>query len=76
MNQVSALGQVLSPHLGWHGSRMNFLANFLIALLRVKTVNFTELATGFMGRASLESRYKRLQPSIFLIIGYLGSPKH
>jgi hypothetical protein len=61
MNQISALVQVLSPHLGWHGARLNFLANFLIALLRVKTVNFSELATGFMGTATLDSRYKRLQ---------------
>jgi hypothetical protein len=34
---------------------------FLIALFRVKTVNFSELATGLMGSAKTESNYKRLQ---------------
>lgn len=34
---------------------------FLIALFRVKTVNLTELATGFMGQAQTDSHYKRLQ---------------
>jgi hypothetical protein len=40
---------------------VKFLALFLVALFRVKTVNLSELATGFMGRAQLESNYKRLQ---------------
>ena len=47
MNQISLLRQTLKPLLGWHGARLNFLALFLIALLRVKTINLMELATGF-----------------------------
>jgi len=39
---------------------LSFLAMFLIALFRVKTVNLTELATGFMG-AQTDSDHKRLQ---------------
>ncbi len=42
------------------GSR-RFLALFLIALFRVKTVNLSDLSTGFMGKAKTESNYKRLQ---------------
>jgi hypothetical protein len=61
MNQVSLLREVLRPHLGWHGARLSFLASFLIALLRVRTVNFSELAIGFGGSAQPESHYKRLQ---------------
>ena len=34
---------------------------FLIALMRVKTVNLVEIATGFSGEAKVESHYKRLQ---------------
>jgi hypothetical protein len=34
---------------------------FLIALFRVKTVNLTQLATGFVGQAQTDSNYKRLQ---------------
>lgn len=61
MNQVTLLRDALRPHLAWHGARLSFLAAFLIALLRVKTVNFAELATGFSGKAQTNSHYKRLQ---------------
>jgi hypothetical protein len=61
MNQYSALKQALKPHLGWHGARLSFLALFLLALLKVKTVNLKELALGFEGSALTDSHYKRLQ---------------
>ena len=61
MNQVTLLRDALRPHLAWHGARVSFVAAFLIALLRVKTVNFSELATGFSGNAQTDSHYKRLQ---------------
>ncbi len=61
MNQVILLRQTLKPLLGWHGARLNFLALFLIALLRVKTVNLAEIATGFRSKAKTDSNYKRLQ---------------
>ena len=55
MNQVSLLRQTLKPVLGWHGARLNFLSLFLIALLRVKTIDLVELATGFRSNAKTES---------------------
>jgi len=61
MKQINLLRQTLKPILGWHGARLNFLALFLIALLRVKTINLTEVATGFRNRAMQSSNYKRLQ---------------
>jgi hypothetical protein len=61
MNQYSALKKALKPHLGWHGARLSFLALFLLALLKVKTVNLKELALGFEGNALVDSHYKRLQ---------------
>jgi Transposase DDE domain len=61
MNQVTLIRKTLQPHLSWHGARLTFLALFLIALFRVKTVNLSELAVGFMGKAQQESNYKRLQ---------------
>jgi hypothetical protein len=53
--------QVLSEQLDWHGARVSFLAPFIIALFKVKTVNLAELATAFNGRVKPESSYKRLQ---------------
>ncbi|BAU63409.1 transposase IS4 family protein [Stanieria sp. NIES-3757] len=61
MNQVNLLRQTLKPLLGWHGARLSFLALFIIALLRVKTVNLVELATVFRNHAKTDSNFKRLQ---------------
>lgn len=61
MNQINLLRQALKPHLRWHGARLSFLALFLVALLRVKTVNLAEIATGFRTNAETSSSYKRLQ---------------
>jgi len=58
---IILLKEVLRPHLGWHGARLAFAATFLIALFRVKTINLSELAVGFVGKAKAESHYKRLQ---------------
>lgn len=61
MDQITVLREALRPHLAWHGARLSFLAMFLIALVRVRTVNWAELATGFCGQAQIDSNYKRLQ---------------
>lgn len=61
MHQITQLRRVLQPHLAWHGARLSFVALFLIALFRVKTVNLAELATAFCGKAQTDSHYKRLQ---------------
>lgn len=56
-----ALKAVLAEHLNWHGARLGFLAQCLLALLKVRSVNLAELATGFSGSAKVDSHYKRLQ---------------
>ena len=61
MSHYSELKRVLQGQLNWHGARISFLALFLLALLKVKTVNLSELCLGFGGRALPESSYKRLQ---------------
>lgn len=61
MNHYSELKKTLQPLLGWHGARVSCLALFLLALLKVKTVNLSELALAFEGKAKPESNYKRLQ---------------
>lgn len=61
MDNVNLLRKTLKPHLKWHGARLSFLALFLIALFRVKTVNLVDLSIGFKGEAKKASNYKRLQ---------------
>ncbi|MCA6612459.1 MAG: hypothetical protein IM516_10210 [Pseudanabaena sp. M158S2SP1A06QC] len=45
----------------WNGARLAFVSMFLIALMRVKTVNLAEIATGFRGKAKVESYYQDLR---------------
>lgn len=61
MFELNTLRAKLQPHLGWHGARTLFVAAFIIALFRRKTVNLSELAVAFPGRAKPESHYKRQQ---------------
>jgi len=61
MNQVNLLRDTLKEHLPWHGARLNFLALFLMALIRVRTVDMTSLSLAFRSGAKAESSYKRLQ---------------
>ena len=61
MQEINLLSKKLQPHLEWHGARLAFVSLFLIALMRVKTVNLSEIAVGFMGKAEVSSNYKRLQ---------------
>ena len=58
---ANALKRHLGEHLDWHGARLMFLAQFLLALFEVKTVNLAQVATALSGRAEIASNYKRLQ---------------
>lgn len=61
MDQINLLRHTLKQHLPWHGARLNFLALFLIALIRVRTVDLSGLSLAFRTSAKAESSYKRLQ---------------
>lgn len=69
MLEVQMLQAVFMEVLNWNGARINFLSNFIIALIKVKNVNFVEIATAFSGRAKKESKYKRIKRffSFFMI---------
>lgn len=61
MDKTTPLIDTLARHLPWHRSRIDFLAKFVIALLRVGTVNLTRIARAFSGNAQLDSNYKRIR---------------
>lgn len=61
MKEINLMREMLQQHLQWNAARLAFVSIFLIALIRVKTVNLAEIATGFSGKAKVESHYKRLQ---------------
>ncbi len=61
MTQYSLLERTLTANLTWNQARIKFLVRFLIALIQVRTVNLTEIAVCFEGRACVASNYKRIQ---------------
>jgi hypothetical protein len=61
MMEVHQLVPVLAEVLSWNRARITFLAHFILALVKVRTVNFAELAVAFAGKAKVASKYKRIQ---------------
>ena len=58
---IHELKAVLAKSLSWHGARISFLAQFLLALFKVRSVNLAELATGSGGSAKVDSHNKCLK---------------
>ncbi|HBC40776.1 MAG TPA: IS4 family transposase, partial [Pseudanabaena sp.] len=44
MKEISVFREKLHEHLQWNRERLLFVSMFLIALMRVKTVNLVEIA--------------------------------
>jgi hypothetical protein len=62
MDHPTMLTDVLKLHFAdWHLARIKCLSFLITALFKVKTVNLTQLATTFPGRAEIDSHYRRLQ---------------
>src|SRR5215208_5480370 len=51
MADIRLLERTLAATVPLNKARRNFLARFVVALLRVKTVNLSEVASAFSGRA-------------------------
>ena len=61
MSEFNRLPLILGKHFQWHGARLTLLAQFLVAVIRVRSVNLSQLSTAFVGKTLLASNYKRLQ---------------
>lgn len=61
MTEYSLLERTLAENLSWNRARIKFLARFLLALFAAKTVNLAQIASFFIGRASIDSNYKRIK---------------
>ena len=55
------LAFMLNAYFKWNKCRMDCFVGMLLALIKVITINLTELACGFASLASIESRYKRIR---------------
>lgn len=60
-NNVLLLMPIIQKSVNWNLARVKFLSQFLIALLKVKTVNFSEIAIAFESKVKSDSSYKRIQ---------------
>ena len=61
MNKVNSLTQNLKEVFPWHQARIQLIAQFMLAMIQVRTTNLTELAWAFKSQARPESSYKRLR---------------
>lgn len=61
MNESNALRAVLQDHFDWHSARLSCFAAFVVALVKVRTVNLTEVALALNPAVKVASNYRRLQ---------------
>lgn len=61
MNRIVKLAGILNSGLGWNKSRAGLLSFFIVALLRVRSVNLAKIAAAMPGKVKTDSKYKRLQ---------------
>lgn len=55
------LETMLQQHLGWNRARIRFIVAFVLALIKVTTVNLTKVANALSGTALQASNYRRIQ---------------
>jgi len=61
MLQNKDLENVLQQQLGWNRARIRFIVAFVLALIKLTTVNLAKLANALGGAALKESNYRRIQ---------------
>jgi len=61
MNLIARLSSIFNTQLKWNKARADLLSCFMIALLKVRSVNLTKIAVAMPGKAKADSKYKRLQ---------------
>jgi len=58
---INELSRILDQYFNFHKARSDCFAQLVVAMITVKTVNFTYLATAFMTESFPESCSKRIQ---------------
>lgn len=61
MSETTRLYNILQTHLPWHRARLTFVASFILALIKVRTVTFGRLALVLSPQATPSSNYRRIQ---------------
>ena len=61
MNSISSLTLQFKLYLNWNKSHLDVLSILIVAIIKRRTVNWTQLATTFPGTAQTSSCYRRIQ---------------
>ena len=61
MNPVTALQHKLNRHLTWNKARLEFLSQFILSLIKLRTCSLYRLCVAFQREADAQSNYKRIQ---------------
>jgi len=61
MSQIAKLTEIFNSRPWWNKARADLLSLFIVALLKVRSVNLTKIAVAMPGRAKTDLKYKRLQ---------------
>lgn len=61
MKHINELSNILNKYLNWNKARVMCLAQMIQAIIAVKTINLSQVATGFCTKSKINSSYKRIQ---------------
>lgn len=61
MQQINELSAILKQSFDWNKARIDCVTGMLIGLLKTRSMNLNEIATGFPSDALPDSRYRRIQ---------------
>lgn len=61
MAKSCLLAQTLLQNLQWNLARINFISQYLLALIKARTINGAEIATLFEGDSQQDSHYRRIR---------------
>ena len=61
MNPVTAVQHKLNRHLTWNKARLEFLSQFILSLIKLRTCSLYRLCVAFQREADAQSNYKRIQ---------------
>lgn len=60
-SQVIELQEVMQCYFSWHKSRLKFTAAFILSVIKLRSINFTQVANALNGQAKPKSNYRRIQ---------------
>jgi hypothetical protein len=61
MNTVKIISENIKKTTGCNKARADLMACFIVALIKARSVNLTQIATAMPGKAERDSKYRRLK---------------